>query len=47
LAFLCLVVEDEGGSGQGGEDGGDDVGGDGAGGAANAAFVGRGGAAEG
>jgi hypothetical protein len=41
------VVEDEGASGQCGEDGGDDMGGDGAGGAANAAFVGRGGVAEG
>ena len=41
------VVEDEGASGQCGEDGGDDMGGDGAGGAADAAFVGGGGAAEG
>lgn len=41
------VVEDEGASGQCGEDGGDDMGGDGAGGVADAAFVGGGGAAEG
>lgn len=41
------IVEDEGMSGQCGEDGGDNVGGDGAGGAADAAFVGGGGVAKG